>query len=270
MLMNQPAHINLLKTPHNINLQKDIKISVYTIDTKEAVNHISTWATHFKEQYCEDSQIEALIKGTSLSRKEYLLTYKFPSATESPGPSIRSGDFAEILVSDYLEFLMGYWIPRQKYQDKAVRNESVKGVDIIGFKLEDENNPISSDELIFFEVKAGLTKGNGNRLQDAINDSGKDLLRHAETLNATKQRLLNRDDNQAALKISRFQNIEDNPFTQKWGAAAVISPLDNNLSSLSLNLDKHHDGKNLVLVLIQGDDLMSLVNELYQRAADEA
>lgn len=63
----------------------------------------SAWAKHFRNHYCFDSEIDDLRRGTPYSRAEYLNKLKFPDASITPGPSIRAGDFGEILVADFLE-----------------------------------------------------------------------------------------------------------------------------------------------------------------------
>jgi len=62
--------------------------------------------------------LKKLVAGTGDTPGEYLLKKKFPDHKEAPGPSIRSGDFAEILVADYIEYKLGYWCPRQFRYDK--------------------------------------------------------------------------------------------------------------------------------------------------------
>jgi hypothetical protein len=43
--------------------------------------------------------LKKLVAGTGKTNGEHLLETKFPDATEKPGPSIRSEDFAEILTN---------------------------------------------------------------------------------------------------------------------------------------------------------------------------
>lgn len=124
-----------------------------------------------------------------MSKKDYLLTLKFPAQTGTPGPSVRSGDFSEILISDYLEYILNYWVPRTRYSNKINRNSSPMGSDIIGFKLFDSNET-NKDILTVIEAKASYTNTTENRLQKAIDDSRKDNVRIAESLNAMKQRYI--------------------------------------------------------------------------------
>jgi hypothetical protein len=233
---------------------------------------LSAWAKHFRNQYCDDCQIDALRKGTRLSRADYLRKIKFPDLAEPPGPSIRAGDFGEILVADYVEFALGYWLPRTRYDHKAVRNESTKGTDIIGFKTVSPGRDNPSDVLAVFEAKAQLTgsKPNG-RLQAAVEGSVRDELRKAESLNAIKQRFLDSGRSAEVHVIERFQDPEDRPHREEYGAVALLStPLFDKKEVQSTTTSSHPHSGNLTLIVIHGADLMELVHELYRRAADEA
>jgi len=233
---------------------------------------LSAWAKHFRNQYCRDDQIDALRSGTPHSRADYLTQLKFPDATLAPGPSIRAGDFAEVLVADYIEFAMQCWLPRTRYDHKAARNESTKGTDIIGFKFVADGKFDPKDTLAIFETKAQLT-GNKptGRLQVAVNDSSKDEMRRAESLNAMKQRMLDEQRPADAKKVERFQNPEDNPYVEQYGAVALLTTdLFDQTDIEATNASAHRHAATLMLVVIHGADLMKLVHGLYKRAADEA
>ena len=236
-------------------------------------NLLSSWASTFRQNYCSDNEIDELREGTGLSRAEFLTQLIFPDESAPPGPGIRAGDFAEILVSDYVEHLLGYWVPRAKYSEKANRNESVKGVDILGFRLSSTTHPVPADTLLAFEVKAQLSgQKYSKRLQDAIDDSSKDLLRRGMTLHATKRRLRNAGEEEKALVVQRFQNPSDFPYIYRSGAAAVLSDLSYNEPAIqsSSKVIGHQNEGNLELIVIRGNDLMTLVHALYKMAADEA
>ncbi len=186
-----PAHIALLANSGDTLTTSDGKrVEVWDILLAADASILSEWASHFRNHYCSDSEIDQLRQGTGLSRAEYLIRFKFPDAILAPGPSIRSGDFAEILSADYLEYVLGYWTPRTRYGDKDIRNESTKGCDVIGFKRIAEGHESPEDQLAIFEAKAQLTgRTPSQRLQHAIDDSVKDQIRKAESLNSIKQRL---------------------------------------------------------------------------------
>jgi hypothetical protein len=247
-------------------------IQVWGLNHSPDPNILSAWAKHFRNHYCDDNQIDTLRKGTSHSRAEYLLQLKFPDARRSPGPSIRSGDFAEVLIADYVEFLLGYWVPRTRYDDKTIRNESKKGSDVLGFRFQRTGKWSSSDTLLIFESKAQLTGKKARAiLQEAIDDSAKDELRKAESLNAVKQRLLNRNETNRVECVERFQNQADRPYKSLYGAAAIFTAevFDEDVLKQS-DTGNHPHTTNLSILVISGPKLMDLVHQLYRLAACEA
>lgn len=269
-----PEHLTCLtKLSKSLTTSNGHKIDVWELTAPTDLTLLSQWAKNFRQNYCPDKNIDILKEGTKLSRLEYLEKLIFPDKQIAPGPAIRAGDFTEILVSDYVEHVLNYWVPRMKYAEKAVRNESVKGVDIVGFHQPNFGSPSPEDSLLTYEVKAQLTNGKYNdRLQTAINDSGKDYLRLAETLNATKQRLYTANRMVEFLVVQRFQNMADNSYIYKSGAAAVVvdDAYDENLIQSLTNSDNHPNKNNLELIVIRGQSLMSLVHAIYERAANEA
>lgn len=243
---------------------------------------LSAWAKHFRNHYCPDSEIDFL-RG-SRSRKSYLEEIKFPSQTSSLGPGIRAGDFGEILVADYLQWVLGYSVPRVRWSGKIVRDESPKGSDVIGFHFHEKTGESPEDALAVFESKTRFSgSSGGNRLQDAINDSAKDHIRIDESLNYMKQKLFDKGDKEEAKKIERFQNPVDFPYREIYGAAALYShdqflaadicKADSQkvpTSSKGTEVLPHPSRDALALIVIKGADMMPLVHDLYRRAADEA
>lgn len=163
-------------------------------------------------------------------------------------------------------------IPERIQNDLTLRNESTKGCDVLGFKFVQSGQVSPADELLAFEAKASLS-GNAavNRLQDAVNDSAKDPLREGTTLSAFKQRCIEREDDEAAAKIERFQNMADRPFIRLNGAAAILSMEAYDPDLLAQTTTTHHPNSSaLKLVIVKGDALMPLVHTLYERAKNEA
>jgi hypothetical protein len=267
-----PSHIQwLTDTGKRLSTADGKEIEVWEFRHQNDSGILSEWAVHFRNQYCSDKQIDSLRSGTGKSRTQYLNDIKFPDAKTTPGPSIRSGDFAEILIADYLEFILNYWVPRSRFANKTIRNESDKGSDIIGFKIIQPEAFSSKDEMIIFEVKATFSDTNDNRLQDSINASAKDETRKAESLNALKQRFVDKHDKRHAQEIERFQNIVDNSFVEKSGAAAVLANRVFDKTIFSMTDASLHCNRNcLSLIVVKGENMMPFVHELYRRAADEA
>lgn len=238
----------------------------YDVANEEVMSH---WARHFRNHYCADDAIE-MLKPEGMTKQDYLLNLKFPHETKSPGPSIRAGDFAEILVADYLEFLLDYYVPRTRYDRKIIGNESSKGSDVLGFKKKNKK-PSRKDELLIYEVKARFSeKSATNTLQTAIDDSSKDEIRLAESLNGAKQRLYDQGDHAGMGVISRFQKNVDQPYKKIFGAAAVLTDSSCCMETLAEASSQEHSSRaQLEMIVIRGPALMSLVHSLYQRAADE-
>lgn len=248
---------------------KEVPVFHFSHDASDAAI-MSAWANHFRNHYCSDSDL-VILKPEEMTNSDYLLELKFPDAKNKPGPSIRAGDFAEILVADYLTFLRAYYVPRTRYDRKIIGNESSKGSDVIAFKQQGDE-PSRKDELLIYEVKAKLSeKKTSNVLQTAIDDSSKDEIRIAESLNAIKQRLHDKNDVAGVETIGRFQKNIDQPYKRSYGAAAVITDTSYCSEKLSKSDTSEHVSNNdLELLVISGEQLMSLVHELYKVAADEA
>lgn len=261
----------LVRTGEVLQTSDSRVVEVWELQHQNDDTVLSAWAKHLRNQYCLDEQLDPLRKGTNYSRAEYLINIKFPDRAEGLGPSIRAGDFAEILVADYVEFLLQYWVPRTRYANKTIRNESAKGSDVIGFKLVGKGKDSRQDALAIFETKTDFSgRGSASRLQDAVDDSAKDPTRKAESLNAIKQRFLELERLSDAEKVERFQNPVDRPYQEHYGAVAVFSTRRFDRSSIAQTDASSHPSANLALLVIHGSDLMKLVHELYLRAANEA
>lgn len=267
-----PKYLRYLKPAEPLTLSCGARCEVWEIDLPPDDPCVSEWAKRFRETYCLDTDIDALREGTGKSRAEYLLELVFPDQRVAPGPAIRSGDFSELLVADYVEFILGYWVPRGKYAEKGSRDESIKGVDIVGFKCHGPNQPKPTDEMLTFEVKAQLSGGKySGKLQIAVNDSGKDYLRVAETLAAMKRRMHFAGQHTDMLIVQRFQNAVDSPYRLQSGAATVLSDdaFDTGLIEAA-STSNHNNANQLMLIAVKGKNLMTLAHALYQRAANEA
>ena len=272
--MAEPPHLAwLVNTGQTLKTADGHVVEVWELKPGNDPAVLSAWAKHFRVHYCDDQMLKQLVNGTGLTNAEYLIQRKFPDAKDPPGPSVRAGDFAEIIVADFIEYKLGYWCPRQlRYDSKFDRNESTKGCDFVGFKFVKDGAENPQDELFVFESKAALSgKVAVKRLQDAVDDSNKDKLREALTLNALKQRFLERGEKNPAAKVERFQNEADRPFTRISGAAAVHDEetFDPDLTRQTTT-NSHFNSANLKLIVVTGLTLMTLVHALYERAANEA
>lgn len=260
----------LIDTGTRLNAACGTEIDVLELRHTHDEIILSAWAKHFRKQYCADGMIDELRENKS--RKEYLEEIIFPSKTGSLGSSIRSGDFSEILLADYFEWRLNFWVPRLRWNSKYSQNSSGTGCDVIGFYFardDDENSP--NDILAIIECKSSLSGKNKELLQDAITSSAKDPARIGVSLNFLKRRLLEQNRKTDAEKIGRFQRFPDKPYKQSYAAAAVLSTIGYDETSIqAANSSSHPHYGNLKMIVVKGDDLMALVHDLYQRAADEA
>lgn len=258
-------YLNCLTKIEDIITIEGERVEVFELSSNIDDNAFNEWATHFRQNYCTDDMLELLVNGTGMTKQEYLLSQKFPDGKEGLGPGTRSGDFAELLVSDYLEFSLGYIVHRERYKNKFNRNSSTQGTDVIAFKIVSAK-PSVNDEFLTFEVKAQASgKDAKNRLQDAIDDSYKDAIRKGETLSALKQIYIEKGDWVKAFQVERFQNKPDRPYTERYGAAAVH---DTTTYSETLIKKVELQGPKRWLIVIKRNNLMSLVHRLYEVASN--
>ncbi len=243
---------------------------------------LSAWATHFRNHYCRDRDIDGM--RAHRSRSDYLNDIKLPG-TDGLGPSVRAGDFGEILVADYLQYVLNHWVPRIRWLFKPTKDESTKGCDLIGFQFQRTDEISPQDLMTIFEVKTCFSKDrNGQRLQDAVNGSAKDPTRIGESLNYLRQLAPVVGDQRDVERIDRFQNPSDVPFRESYGAVVLftresydetaICQTDTTriLSSKKKGATSypHPNRDALLLLVIRGEDMMKLVHDLYRRCADEA
>lgn len=263
----KPEYLDWLIQEKPVITSEGKQIVIYELVIQDDENILNSWAKHLREHYCADSEIDILRSGFGLEKDEYLRKIKFPDASIRPGPSVRSGDFTEILIADYVQYVLDYIVPRTRYDRKVNKNSSTMGSDLIGYKC---GKKISgNDELIVFEVKATareIPPGSKARLQKAVDDSNKDVVRLAETLNAVVQRLIDRNDLEEAKRVQRFQNSSDTPYQKTFAAAAVHSNRSYSGNILKTVSTIHHADPDLKLIVMHCDKLMEFIHEMYGRA----
>ncbi|HEY1037734.1 MAG TPA: Hachiman antiphage defense system protein HamA [Candidatus Paceibacterota bacterium] len=264
-MSTQPSHCSWFENAHRTLRTadgKDVPIINFNHQQDEAI--LTEWALHLRRHYSSDADLEAASTSMGMSRSDYLRDIKFPNNTP-PGPSIRSGDFSEILVADYIQFLLNYDVPRTRYDRKATPNSSTQGTDILAFKFSAENIP-ANDELITCEIKGSLRTAS-NSLQDAIDDSKKDFeTRLPIALNATLQRLKDRGETESIRTVERFMNKTSNPYKQITGAFLVCSNGPWADEMVTESDSSGHPSLNTFFMVFTGVDLMDLANTLYEKA----
>ena len=250
------------------------EIQVYKLNNALLADSIlNSWASGLRNNYIDEHLLEQAISGTGLTKKEYLKKMIFPNPRVPQGAATMSGEFGELLVYDYINYVLDYYVPRTRYFNKVNPNTPIHGSDVIGYKMESYNKRSKNDKLLVAEVKTrssisgNKTKACKNIVTDAITDSNKDRVRVAESLNAEKLKLLNRGRVKEANIVERFQNKTDNPYILDFFAVAVM---DTDLYSDQVVLDvvnsQHENVKSTSILIIHSKELMRFLRDLYRRA----
>ncbi|NLD50369.1 MAG: DUF1837 domain-containing protein [Clostridiaceae bacterium] len=262
-----PKHITNLVSECTLTTNEGKTISIWKLNECTDEKILSEWADNFRRHYCTDEEMDLLRAGYGYTRKEFLEKIKFPDPNDHLGNAARSGDFCEILVADYTQFILKYYVPRTRYDRKVNPNSSTQGSDLMGFKVGEKVS--KSDELLIFEVKAQASNTKPkNRLQDAINDSKKDVKRIAFSLNAINQRLCEKNLHEEAKIVQRFQNATDRPYKEKYAAAAIHSEFSFSKELLKEVTTSTHIDHDINLLVIYCKELMTFIHELYRRASE--
>ncbi len=269
--MTPPKYIKWFVAEESVVIENDIPITCYKLDYSINQDILRDWAKHIRRHYESDEELAESLRATSLTAKEYLRTYVIPQKQDVMGPSSRSNDFTEIMVSDLLEFIHGYSVPRCKQDNRSGKTSSEHGTDIIAYSFcESYKRPSLKDELMAVEVKAGLSSDSFDPIFKAVVDSQKyDEVRHAHTLNFYRKELKRKGQIQQSEEIARFQKKSEFDYILTYVAAAVISR-----ESIPINKAIEINGQSIVLrnddrlFLIHGKQFMQLAHDIYERCVE--
>jgi len=269
--LSQPKYINWFVEESNIVLEDGVPILCYRLDyiIDEAI--FSEWALHLRRHYESDEELKESLVVTKLSSEDYLRKLVIPQKNDTLGPSSRSTDFTEIMISDLFEFIHGYTIPRCKQLNRSGKTLSEHGSDILAYKFDKKNKtPNDKDELLVIEVKAGLSTDDYTPITDAVTASHTyDEIRHTHTLNYYRKKLLYLKNEKQADDISRFQQKSEHDYLISYIASAIISRniIPNNiiLGIKGEDLELRNDNK---IFLVHGEKLMDLAHNIYERCIE--
>lgn len=249
------------------------EVDIVEVNCPTDQNIMVAWAKDFRRKYISDTD---LIDMTNLTGTEntykYLIDRMYPDSGTKQGKIVRIGDFGEILAADFLSYLCGYTVPslNVRYNSKQNRNTSTMGSDLFALKFSDSTTR-SEDVLCVCEIKCGFSTKSVNRLSDAIDDVNKDDINQVDkrasiSLAATKvlmSKMKGITDAQVD-EISRFLNPLEDPYQQKYLAAAVIDDKyfrENKITELDVSTSPHQDRLNLIT--FHGKELEKLMNQLF-------
>lgn len=237
-----------------------VETSYYRLDFDIDEAALDEWAVHLRRHYIRDDELAAESSGIGSTPAAYLAESIIPTKKR-----IRTGDFAEILICDLLQFVEGYESPRYKHHGRIDRNESERGTDVIAYPWFDPSNPNEADELILVEVKSGA----GSSLKETLGrvgaDSGKDEARYAMTLNYMRRRSMAAEDKQTEREMSRFLMKGDQTYKRTFAGAATIGlkSLKGKLEGLAA--EELGIGAYDKLFIVHAGKFMDLIEDVYDR-----
>ena len=262
-------YMRYLKPEEPIITDEGKEIEVFNLDIQDEPEIFEEWAKQFRRNYCSDDELKEMIVKMHISSREYLKNFKLPSDRRI-GLSTMSGDFGEILVSDYLQYIEEYTVPRTRYDNKVNKDTSTQGSDVLGYKKDSLN--AANDEVVVIEVKSSSSNSSSSKakskLQEAVDHSDKDFERLSSSIVASYLRLKKSNIEQANV-VERFLNKTDNPFNVIYGAVAVHSNQSYDVDVIkTVASKKHRDYQKLRLLVIHSDELMKFIRELYLKASE--
>ena len=255
--MTVPTHIKWFVEEQGIQLKNNIPINCYLIDYRDDDTVLDEWALHIRRNYIDDMQLLEDAEINEMSVEEYLSKRVIP----------QKKDIGEIIVSDLLEFVYGFSVPRYKMKNRSGKCNSQQGTDVIGYKYyHADHSKSDKDELIATEVKATLTLEDYSSISKAIKDSAKDEHRLARSIDYCRKRLRELGQTQESKEITRFLFKPDMDYKLIFAAAGISSKKD---VDSEIELDAKDDGLEIrngeMIFFIHGERLMELTHKIYER-----
>ena len=266
--MDVPKYITWFASESSICLEDGMPILCYKLDYSFNEDVFQDWALHIRRHYESDEELRESLCVNKMSVEEYLRQYIIPQKNDPVGPTSRSNDFTEIMISDLMQFIYGFTVPRCKQENRSGKTQSEHGTDILAYKFNSVDHvPSTKDELLAIEVKAGLSSSRYEPIYKAVSDSHEyDEVRHAHTLNFYRKTLRYKQQYGQAAEIARFQKKSEHDYILTYIAAAIISrdtiPNNTIVGIKGEDLELREDNK---IFLVHGKKLMDLAHEIYER-----
>ena len=267
MRVTQPKYLRWIVKEEGIVLDSGETVKCFRIDYNSDDEVLDDWALHLRRHYIQDAELTESVARTGQTTEEYLRENCIPQKNTRLGSIARSADITEILISDLIEFVEGYVVPRCKQENRPGKDNPIQGTDVIGYKFHRTDKKASEyDQIIAAEVKAGLTSCNYEPLYKALKDTKKDKDRLSRTLDFYRKQLKAYNDNDSADEIARFQNKAEHNYKIIYLAAGVSSKHDVENTILLSNI-----GTDLVIdngqgiFFVHGDSLMDLTHSIFER-----
>ena len=265
--MEKPKYINWIAEESGVVFEDNTPLNCYTLSYTLDYDILDEWALHLRKHYISDDTLTEALLIHSLTPEQYLREFVIPQKKDVYGPVSRSNDITEIVVSDMLEFIFDYTVPRCKQEGRSGKALSEHGTDVIAYKFyKNDKTPNVNDILVAVEVKAKLTSDTADVIISAANDSKKDEQRYAHTLDYYRKKLNSLGNRTQAAEIARFQQKSNYNYEMKLIGAAISSQttIDKKMivgiTGANLSLQSNQE-----IFYIHGSKLMELTHAVYER-----
>ena len=266
----QPKYVNWFVKEENVVLEDGIPVICYLLDYKIDEDVFREWALHIRRHYESDKELKKSLIDTGMTPENYLRSHVIPQKDDTMGASSRSTDFTEIMISDLIEFIHGFNVPRCKQLNRSGKTQSEHGTDILAYKFyKPDKTSNKKDELLVIEVKAGLSSDNYTPIIDAVATFHTDEVRHTHTLNYYRKKLRFLKKYKQAKEVSRFQKKSEYNYLITYISSAIISRIvipDNIIVGIRGEDLRLH--KNNKIFLVHGRKLMDLAHTIYERCIE--
>lgn len=265
--MEKPQYIDWIVEETGIVIKDNIPLKCYKIDYKYDESILDDWALHIRRNYIEDDELKEDADDNRMTVEQYLRNYIIPQKGEELGSTVRSADITETLISDLLEFVHQYSVPRYKLRNRSGKNNSQQGTDVIAYKYQNEDRtPNNKDELVAVEVKARLSNAEYTPIKDAIIDSRKDEHRLARSVDYCRKRLKELGKVTESEEVKRFLFKPDNNYRITYVAAGVSSRENvDDFIELNFSGEELKIRNNELIFYVHGKKLMELTHNIYER-----
>lgn len=273
--MDKPEYLHWIIKEEGIIENNSIPIKCFRIEYNNDSEVLDDWALHIRRHYISDDELKEDCEILEQTPEEYLRSSVIPQKDVHLGPTSRSNTITEILISDLLEFVYGFHVPRIRQINMSGATVSEHGTDVIGYRFEKEDKtPSSKDKLVAAEVKAVLSKADTSVIKNAIEDSAKDEYRVSQTLNYMRKKLKHYGKTDESKDIERFQLKTKCDYSIDYVPAGITS-----LAKLEEVIDGEEkiqvipgiNGNDIQLCrgkcifFVHGKDLMKLTHEVFER-----
>ena len=262
--MTAPQYLSNIKFVKDISDSNGNIVHCYYLTNSFDEKTLQEWAHRIRCEYVSDKTIERLTSdGIDV---DDFLNNRIPKSDNNRGCVIISGDFSELLMTDFREFILKESAFRGKLQSKPTPNSPIQGCDILTYRI--DGTDASKDQLIITEAKSLISSTNYEVILKAASDSEKDSTRIGETLAFLLDFFSNRGNEDDYKKILRFTKKGESTFVEEFEASGLTVCCCLEESNIT-NVLKQIKTTQKNIYFVYGKDLKNLAYDLYRRALND-